>query len=546
MHSIRWRLVASYALLALVTVSVTGLLAIEIVRRYARQQELNDLQASAQAIAQQAIPLVWPAARPQELARLVQTTAFIGDVQVRLLDPQGQVLADSGATGSTSEIWWIDSLPGEVVFSRSGSERISLVLVLPSGQGQAWQPTSGLALPLLEDMPPGSSLTIVERFNSPWGSRLRFSSRLSSQALKPDGEVPPEPEQGRSRTVVRQAIGDPQRPLGYVELSAGRDFAAGALTATRRGLLIAGSGATLLAGFLGLGISHRLTSPLRSLRESARRMAAGDLSARSPLRSRDEIGDLAAQFNDMAGRLEQSFAQLASERDTLKRFIADASHELRTPVTALKNFNTLLQGPAAGDAAARSEFLAESQNQIQRLEWITQNLLDLSRLDAGLVALDLAERDLGEIVLSAAAAFETPAAEKSIRLFKVLPDEPVLLRCDAARLELSLSNLLDNAFKYTPAGGEIEIGTGQVEGAIRLWVRDSGAGIHPDDLPHIFERFYRGRDQTVPGSGLGLSLVESFVRAQGGEVRVESQPGQGACFILEWPAGYEGAGSLRV
>ncbi|MER3514529.1 MAG: two-component sensor histidine kinase, partial [Chloroflexota bacterium] len=111
--------------------------------------------------------------------------------------------------------------------------------------------------------------------------------------------------------------------------------------------------------------------------------ASGDLSTRAPVHGEDEIGQLARQFNQMAAHLEASFAQLSAERDALRRFIADASHELRTPITALQNFLDLVQGPAAEDPAARSEFLAESQKQVSRLEWITQNLLDLSRLEAG-------------------------------------------------------------------------------------------------------------------------------------------------------------------
>jgi signal transduction histidine kinase len=250
--------------------------------------------------------------------------------------------------------------------------------------------------------------------------------------------------------------------------------------------------------------------------------------------SRDEIGNLATRFNQMAERLEVSFSQLRSERDAMRRFIADASHELRTPVTALKNFNSLLCGPAIKDRAARAEFLAESQAQIERLEWITRNLLDLSRIDAGLVDLEMKDHSVAEILQAAAAPFHRLAAEKGVTLTVSPLDTSFYLKCDRLRLEMALSNLLDNAIKFTPAGGKVEIGAEQTPRGIRLWVKDDGPGVSPEDLPHIFERFYRGREHMQSGSGLGLSITESLVRLQGGNISVDSAPGQGACFNIEW------------
>jgi signal transduction histidine kinase len=290
-----------------------------------------------------------------------------------------------------------------------------------------------------------------------------------------------------------------------------------------------------LAIIVGLVMSQRLTSPLRNLQETARVMGSGDLTARASITRRDEIGDLAAQFNRMADQLQGNFSQLEDERDALRRFISDASHELRTPVTALKNFLTLIQGPAAKDQAAQSEFLSESQVQVERLEWITSNLLDLTRLDAGLVELNLANHDMGDIINSAAAPFNSIAKEKQISL-KILPiEKPISLVCDAPRMELILSNLLDNALKFTPSGGEVIIGAEETPDQIRLWVQDTGTGIPQDELPNIFDRFYRGRHQILAGSGLGLAIVKSLVEAQGGYIQVESTFGEGSIFTIQFP-----------
>jgi len=332
------------------------------------------------------------------------------------------------------------------------------------------------------------------------------------------------------------SIGDEDAPVGYVELSHGPDFTAEALSTTRRAVLLAGGAATLMAAIVGLLVSRGLTAPISSLTSAASQMSDGDLSTRALVHGEDEIGQLARQFNQMAEGLEASFSELAAERDSLRRFMADASHELRTPITALKTFNELLQGAAGGDSAVRDEFLAESQAQLDRLEWITEHLLDLSRLEAGLAALDMADHDTGELMETAAAAFKALAHERGITLSAKQPTSPIEVRCDRRRIELALANLLDNALKFTRPGGVVEIGAEQVGESVRLWVRDTGPGIDPGDLPHIFERFYRGRDRRVEGSGLGLAIVHSITQAHGGQVSVQSELGAGSCFAIEFPS----------
>ena len=525
-HSIRWRLVASYLFLVVVTVGVVGFLAIEIVRQYAYQREVTELQANADAIAYQVRSWMNPNLRRFELSQLVRTTAFLGNVRVRILDTQNNPLIDSGLPGEWNDMVWIAPPLGSDVLSPDANSS-GLMIPMDKRLGSDTQPN------LQNKLPPGTVLWLIRKSMGPWGGRLSFET-LSTSGEETAITTSSEPLVDRSEIVVRAAIENPASLNGYVELSAGPNYAAEALTTTRQAVWLGAGGALLLATLIGLLMGSWLASPLHKLSETAVEMGSGNLAVRSKITSKDEIGELARRFNLMAERLQTSFQDLATERDALRRFIADASHELRTPITALKNFNALLLGPAANDTSVQAEFLNESQVQINRLEWITQNLLNLSRIDAGLVQLDFSECDSGELIQAAAIPFWSLAVDKNIQLDLKLPDPPISLHCDRARMELCLSNLVDNALKYTPSGGRVEVGGKRDADHFRLWVQDSGPGISEEDLPHIFDRFYRGRTTVGSGSGLGLAIVNSLIQAHGGEVIVENRPEGGAKFIVEW------------
>jgi signal transduction histidine kinase len=563
-RTIRWRLVASFVLLTLLTVTLVGVLAVSLLQRYVAGQERDYLTANAEAVAQQAIAHLRPVPDQAKLEELARTASFLGNARVRILDEQGQVLADSGQQSSREQALWIMTSPGfgtpspYVQFPGS-------VIVVPSDHIDGMEHpdrvledlelrgivplTFDVAEDLMRELPPGSEFFVAERRVSPWGTRFFFGSsrqvELTAErelaqktpaavARAPSSEETP-PRSARVVSVPIEAAGV---ALGLVELSKGPDMVAEAVSTARRALLLAGGGTTLLAIVVGLLVSGWLTGPLQELTEAATEMSSSDLSIRAPVRREDEIGQLAGQFNRMAERLEASFSELAAERDTLRRFIADASHELRTPITALRNFNELLQGAAADDPEARQEFLAESENQLERLSWITRNLLNLSRIEAGLVTLDIAEHDAGDLVVATASAFRPQAEELGVTLALVLPEAPLPVCCDRHRIEVALSNLLDNALKFTPPGGRVEIGAERDDRAARMWVEDRGPGIAPEDLPRVFDRFYRGRGRgegQVEGRGLGLAIVRGIAEAHGGRVYAASTPGQGSRFTFELP-----------
>jgi signal transduction histidine kinase len=254
-----------------------------------------------------------------------------------------------------------------------------------------------------------------------------------------------------------------------------------------------------------------------------------------PERRRDEAGELARQFNQMAARLQESFATISADRDRLRAFVADVSHELRTPLTALRTFNDLLQNGAGEDPATRRDFLAESARQIERLDWLTHNLLDLSRLDAGLTRVVPCTADLAATLRHALDTNAPAAAARGVSL--VLEADALLVPHDPPRLEQAFSNVVSNAIKFSPRGGTVRAHLRAAGERAVVEIDDEGPGIPPEEAPHIFERFYRGRDanRAGEGSGLGLSIARAILDAHGGAISVESTPGQGTIMRLTLP-----------
>ena len=241
-----------------------------------------------------------------------------------------------------------------------------------------------------------------------------------------------EPEAGQSfepRSVTyRFASGNPfQRYTLEITLANPYTYRSAAL-ANLTGLLAAITLFALgLAVLVSAALARRFTTPLRQLTEASRALAEGDLSRRVPLNRKAgsaEIGELALQFNTMADRLEESVEIIRHDRDRGRDFLADVSHELRTPLAALRTFNQLLMESAGDDPDARAEFLESSAGQIERLDWLAQNLLELSKLDSGLVLLDLRPDDLRAAVESAAHQLDATAARRGITLDVRLPDAP--------------------------------------------------------------------------------------------------------------------------
>ncbi|MFI5262285.1 MAG: ATP-binding protein [Candidatus Limnocylindrales bacterium] len=385
---------------------------------------------------------------------------------------------------------------------------------------------------------------------------------ISTDAAHPDqvlyettvAYAPDQPTPGQELDTISQTytftVADPwwsQFPgtvparLVTLRLSNPYDFRAETLRSVFGVLLAAAAVALVVAVLASILLASRLTAPIRRLTRASRALGEGDLGARVAVEAGSgspEITDLATTFNRMADRLAESIELIRRDRDRSRDFLADVSHELRTPIAALRTFNELLQEGAAEDPSARHEFLEASGQQIERLDWLAANLLELSKLDSGLVALDLRPDDLRAAVEAAVQQAEPAARRKGVDLRVELPGEPLRQRHDPQRIGQVLSNLIGNSVKFTPRGGSITVTLAPTADGASIRVSDTGVGIAPDELPHVFDRFYRGtqvNQERAGGSGLGLSIVHSIVDMHGGRVTIESRLGEGTSVVVALP-----------
>lgn len=313
-------------------------------------------------------------------------------------------------------------------------------------------------------------------------------------------------------------------PLGAVDRSMAV-FRLLLLGLSASGLAVALAGSWLLAGS-ALRPVDRMTGAAAGIARSR------DLTQRIALpRHRDEIGRLARTFNTMLASIEGAYA-------AQQRFVSDASHELRAPLTAIQANLELLQRHADMSGADRDEALAEAARESSRLSRLVADLLALARADAG-VPIKRALVDLDVIVLDAVATARTLAHGQVVTLETF---EPVQVHGDEDRLKQLLLILLDNALKYTPVSGSVAVGLRHRREDAELIVRDTGVGIADQDLPHVFERFYRSdpaRGRDPGGTGLGLPIAQWIVHQHGGQIDIASRPGEGTTVTVRVPCAGE-------
>ena len=595
LSTIRGRLVLSFILIALVAIGIVGSVSGVLVKHFVERRESAYLESNASTVAQRALSLMVPVVRPISLGDLARTAAFISDSRIRILDREQRVLADSGPPHGTDNVW-----VRVVATVNVGDAVVRHRVWIPVTSDPVQIARLRRSLPVLERRGEAQAL-VVRRRSGLWGSFIEFQDYdgplLAAIAREDEGAI-----DDTMRNIHVEPIGDPANPIGYVEIARSPDLSGEALETIIAPFVIAALAATLLAAVLGFVFGRRLTAPIEGLTASAVRMGSGDLAARAPSIGDGEIGELGRQFNAMAGKLESTVRDLRQERDVLRRFVADASHELRTPVTALKTFNELLltsaerdpgavvpassvdgatapvpgaaeteppaaaaagvppwrrpvaaaaalaaslgsggrRGARAIDAQTRVEFLNDSRRQIERMEWIVENLLNLSRLEAGVTGSQALRVTLGDLVRGASRRGARAAAAAGVHLVVELNPADGALDLDSAGLEIALDNVIQNAIRYGSSGGEVLIRASDEHGWAMVRIRDRGPGIAPEDLPHIFNRFYRGKQTgasgTADGSGLGLAIARAVVLANGGNISAgNNDDGPGATVTLHLP-----------
>lgn len=301
---------------------------------------------------------------------------------------------------------------------------------------------------------------------------------------------------------------------------------------TLLGALVLALGAAGLVARATFGPAHRR---LQALEDAATRLGSGDLSARAPTTGSDEIATLAVAFNRTADALQEEIGRVRAEQDARRQLLADVSHELHTPLTAIRGYiDTLQMREMMLTEDDRERYLAIVSDETERLERLITDLLDLARLDAGRMTMRIENVKVAALLVRVLDRYQPTAAARDV----VLEVEPLSAEIpgDAGRLEQALSNLVSNALRFTPPGGKVRVSANREGDELVVLVRDTGPGLSADLQARVFERFYKAdASRSAEGTGLGLSIVRAIVEGHGGTVSLHSVEGQGTTFTVRLP-----------
>lgn len=480
MWSIRWRLTAGYVVALVATILAFGT-TLYVDRRQSSLRELD------------------------------QRLSLEADLSIKYLSNSYRVLGP---------LVTVDSLPALVTGIASYFENIQDFLVLVDREGRVL---------FTSDKAAGLS----------YASGQKLRQEVNAKPLeRRTGTFTFDPAVGPARFRVEPvATAGPEVGAMILAASIGDvSFGPGALLGS---MLVIAPVIILASGLLGYWVAGASLRPLDDTIDELTAITDGrSLHRRLPMdaTTSDELSRLAQAVNNMFARLEQSFS-------VQQRFVADASHELKTPLMVLRaGVERALTNPGAPPESLQA--LDESLQEINWMAELVDSLLTLARADEGRAALTGEECDVRELVNEAAETAGMLAEETALTVRTQIPETPVRLRVDRNRIRQLLLNLVTNAVKYTPAGGEVAVQLTDHGGTVDLVVRDTGIGIAAGDLPHIFDRFWRAdvsrsREGSRPGSGLGLAITKWIAEAHGGSIAVQSRPGKGTVFTVSLPRSSE-------
>jgi len=391
-----------------------------------------------------------------------------------------------------TDVWIVDHDLGQITFGH-----------------RAW----GLAT--YRDLPAGAEQVVLDALAGKTSTGENFSAFLDTPTI----------------TVATPIILASGEVMGVVllhsEVAGINDITTGGLMV----FLLSMTAAVIVAFIVAIILSSRFTKPLKKMKQAALKISEGDYLATTGVHQSDEIGELAAILDDMAGRLYES-SQESVKLDKLRRdFVANISHELRTPLTVIRGSLESLCDGIVTDAEKVADYHAQMLSESKYLESLVSDLLDLGRLQNLDFAIEMQEVDLKYIAEDAIRPMRHIAERRGIVITHETDNEPLIVMGNYSRLRQLFIIILDNAIKFSPEGKSVSITLVKGETAVEVSINNEGSGIHADDLPYIFERFYKDRsEENKSGTGLGLAIAKQIADRHGAEVQVISELGKGAKF----------------
>jgi two-component system sensor histidine kinase CreC len=318
--------------------------------------------------------------------------------------------------------------------------------------------------------------------------------------------------------------------VGAVSVSKSTNRIRNFISRSLENLLLPGAIALVLAAAMAYALSAYITRIIWALASQAERIAAGESNVRLETWTRSELGTLARAVGRMREKLEG--------KAYVEEMATNLSHELKTPLATIRGSAELLEGPAADDPVARARFLTNIQTEVERLDRIVSELLKLSRIEAQPAAGEATPIDAGAVAREIAEVYRGRAADSDVVFSSEIADELLPIRISELQLKQLLTNLLDNALQFTPAGREVRFRVNRQDGSIELQVSDEGSGIEPELLPKVFDRFFTTENPRTGnrGTGLGLAIAKSIVNTNGGRISVRSELGRGSVFTVVFAA----------
>jgi two-component system, OmpR family, sensor histidine kinase BaeS len=352
-----------------------------------------------------------------------------------------------------------------------------------------------------------------------------FSGLYVSEPLRYNGQT-------NGQLIGALLVAVPER---YPQVSPPLEF----LAHVNQAILLAGAGVALVVVAFSLLLARNFTRPLESLTVAADQMRRGDYTRRAePPKSKDELERLAVTFNAMADTIESDVNELRRQEQLRRDLMANIAHDLATPLTAIQGFSEALADGVIADEETRQETAQLIGREVQRLRRLVGDVQEMTSLESGRARLELAPLDLHALVDETLAVIRPECEQAGITLRNEIDPQTAPVLADSDRITQVLLNLLDNARRHTAAGGTIAVRAQPMGKMLRVCLSDTGTGIDTDDLPNIFERFYRvdrARTASTGGSGLGLSIVKAIITAHGGTISAESSIGQGTHIYFSLP-----------